>query len=248
MNSISILQYMTFPNNFIFAVIWIAVLIYMFKNARNSFLIKFLLSSHATIGSIIAIIIGTLGIAFIPNFSTSTVFILILFFVLSNLFLVILSRFRDKNGIRLRFIMNHAGLWLALFAGYIGAADTIEVSVRVFRNAPTNEAFNKNGESIFLDYKLMLNNLEIENSADGTPIDYEATIIIDRDTATLRVNHPYARTPIENIYLTDHAADASFCTVNIVRSPWKYPMFIGILMMLFGAVLLFIQGPKRENI
>ncbi len=152
----------------------------------------------------------------------------------------------------MRFVMNHVGLWLLLFSGFIGAADTVNVDVIVYRNAPNNEAFQKDGESCFLDYKLMLHDFKVETSQNGTPIDFEATVIIDRDTATLKVNHPYSRTLIEDIYLTGYdtnsGKDTPYCNIQIVSSPWKYFMFIGILMMLCGAAMLFLQGPKREKL
>lgn len=251
MCSLSILQYMTFPKNIIFAAIWIAILVYMYCKKRESGFTRFMLSSRAVTGSFIAIVLGTLGIAFIPSFSTSVVFILVLLFVLSNLSFVILRGYRDKNGIRLRFLLNHVGLWLALFAGFIGAADTMDVSVRVFRDAPTNEAFHKNGEHTFLDYKLMLHDFKVEYLDNGAPANYEATVIINRDTALLKVNHPYARTAFEDIYLTGYDADSGndtpYCTVQIVRDPWKYPMLTGIVMMMCGSVLLF-KGAKRKKL
>ena len=252
MTHLSILQYMAFPMNILIASIWLAVLIFLYNKHRKRPAVVFMLSPCATIISIIAIIIGAIGIAFIPDFSTSTIFITILLYVLSNLTFVILRGYKDKNGIRVRFVMNHVGLWLLLFSGFIGAADTVNVDVIVYRNAPNNEAFQKDGESCFLDYKLMLHDFKVETSENGTPIDFEATVIIDRDTATLKVNHPYSRTLIEDIYLTGYdtnsGKDTPYCNIQIVSSPWKYFMFIGILMMLCGAAMLFLQGPKREKL
>lgn len=252
METLSIVQYFGFPINILFAAAWIAILLLLYRRKKDCSIVKFMLSSRAAIGSFIAIIIGAIGIAFIPNFSTSAIFILILLFVLSILFLVILRGYRNRLGIRLRFLLNHAGLWLALFAGFIGAADTKDVSATVFRNATTNEAFFKNGERTFLDYKLMLHSFDVVYSTNGTPLNYEAKVIIDRDTALLKVNHPYSHRLFEDIYLNDYdiagGKNAEYCTVQIVRSPWKYPMLAGIIMMLIAAVMLFIQGPKRREL
>lgn len=252
MNTLSIVQYLEFPRNVLFAAVLIAILTFLYKKRKDSKIVRFMLSSRATIGSIIAIIIGAMGVAFIPDFSTSVIFILILLFVLSNLFFVILYGYRNKRGKRLRFLLNHVGLWIALFAGFIGAADTKEVSTTVFRNAPTNEAFYKNGERTFLDYKLMLHSFDVVYSTDGTPTNYEARVIIERDTALLKVNHPYSHTLFENMYLTGYdiagGNNAQYCTVQIVFSPWKFPMLLGIIMMMCGSVMLFIQGPKRTKL
>jgi uncharacterized membrane protein HdeD (DUF308 family) len=38
------------------------------------------------------------------------------------------------------------------------------------------------------------------------------------------------------------------CVLQIVREPWRHTALAGILLMIAGALLLFIQGPagKRE--
>ena len=39
--------------------------------------------------------------------------------------------------------------------------------------------------------------------------------------------------------------ESKYCVLQVVIQPWKYIMVAGILMMLAGAVLLFINGPKK---
>ena len=46
-------------------------------------------------------------------------------------------------------------------------------------------------------------------------------------------------------YDTRNVGNTRYCILQIVRQPWKYVMVTGILMMLAGAVLLFINGPKK---
>ena len=38
-------------------------------------------------------------------------------------------------------MLNHAGLWLALFAGFMGSAEEQTLRIPVFRANPNNEAF-----------------------------------------------------------------------------------------------------------
>ena len=75
MNTLSIVQYLEFPRNVLFAAVLIAILTFLYKKRKDSKIVRFMLSSRATIGSIIAIIIGAMGVAFIPDFSTSIIFI-----------------------------------------------------------------------------------------------------------------------------------------------------------------------------
>ena len=48
-------------------------------------------------------------------------------------------------------------------------------------------------------------------------------------------------------YVFSAGEESNWCVMQIVREPWKYWAFAGIIMMLAGAFLLFIQGPKRRN-
>ncbi len=245
-----ILQFMAFPLNVIFAVAWLSTLLFLYRSKRGSTTVKFLLSMRATTLSIVATIVGAIGIAFIPNFSTTYPFIAILLFVQSHLALVIIRGYRNSLGIRWRFLLNHAGLWLALFAGFWGAADTQDIRVQAFKDAPTREAFYKDGGSTFLDYNVRLLSFDVDYFANGTPSHYEAAVTLGSDTATLRVNHPYALNFFEDVYLigydTSRGSDTQYCIIQIIREPWKAALFAGILMMLAGAMLLFIQGAKRR--
>ena len=78
----------------------------------------------------------------------------------------------------------------------------------------------------------------------------EADVLIDGENVTLSVNHPYARTWSEDIYLTgyDSEDDRVSCVLQVVRHPWKWPMATGIVMLIAGAIMMFVQGPKRQDI
>jgi hypothetical protein len=41
--------------------------------------------------------------------------------------------------------------------------------------------------------------------------------------------------------------EPAYCVVQIVREPLKYVMLAGIIMMLVGGFLLFLEGPKRSD-
>ncbi len=250
MSSPNIMQFMTFPMNVIFATAWLSVLFFLYRYKRNYKFVQFMLSMRATIISIVAIIIGAIGVAFIPNFSASIAFIAILLFVQSHLALVIIRGYRGEAGPRWSFIFNHVGLWLALFAGFWGAPDTRSYSVQAFKDAPTREAFDKRGSTFYLDYSIRLLSFDVDYFANGTPAHYKAVVTLGSDTATLRVNHPYPLNAFEDIYLTDYdtnrGSDTQYCTIQIVREPWKAVLFIGILLMIIGAAMLFIKGAKIE--
>ena len=61
----------------------------------------------------------------------------------------------------------------------------------------------------------------------------------------LRVNHPYQIRFGEDLYLSGYdTVSQEYCILQIVREPWRYVTLAGIIMILAGALLLFIGGPK----
>lgn len=80
---------------------------------------------------------------------------------------------------------------------------------------------------------------------------FAADVRIGEQRTTLEVNHPHSYRLGEDIYLTGYdtrnVGNTRYCILQIVRQPWKYVMVTGILMMLAGAVLLFINGPKKAK-
>ena len=86
---------------------------------------------------------------------------------------------------------------------------------------------------------------------NGSPSEYRALMDIDGREVTLKVNHPYSRRLGEDIYLIGYdvsaGAESRYCVIQIVKDPWKYGVVSGIVMMLLGALLLFINGPRRAQ-
>ena len=190
--------------------------------------------------AVMAIIGIVLGLQRVPA-STSWLVVVGLLFVLNHLAFVILRGWRDRNGIRLRFILTHVGLWLALGAGFFGAPDREQMRVAVDSNA-TNQAYTMAGAVRILPYELRLESLTIE------PTNYEARVAINDEIVSLRVNHPYNYTPSQKIYLasvSDANAGAEYAIIEIVDEPWQWLSMAGIVMLILGGVLLFVRGPRK---
>ena len=95
-----------------------------------------------------------------------------------------------------------------------------------------------------LPYEINLRDVNTEYSEDGVPSHYEALISVNgHKEAKLMVNHPYGVKLGEDLYLASVAEDS--CVLQIVREPWRYFALAGIIMMLAGAFMLFINGPRR---
>lgn len=258
-----------FPLNVVFAVLWLFLLWKLYKEGKTLKITSILLSHRTSIFSIILFICGCLVIGLFPqlsdaeaemrrgftaslgcyNFMTSWIFIAMLFILLSNLALIIIHAFYHRKNARKRFLLNHVGLWLALFAGFFGSSDTQTLRIPLYKDQPAREAYDMNGSSYYLDYEMELLSFQVDYYPNGSPSRFAADVRLANEEALLEVNHPYSYRLGEDVYLTGydmkHGNKTDYCIVQIVRQPWKYLTVTGILMMLAGAVLLFINGPKR---
>lgn len=240
-----------FPLNILVLALWMMLIAMMYRGRANSACARFMLSREATwlaLAMIVAIGIA-LGLQRKPS-STAWPVVLSLLFAQSHLLFVILRGWRNKKGIRWRFCMTHVGLLLALGAGFWGAPDREQLRTPV-HHYPSNEAFTMQGEPRRLPYTMELKDFSIEQSENGTPTHYEAQLMVDGKMVALKVNHPYARTISEKIYLVSFSTSSSgerYAIVEIVSEPWQWLSAMGIIMLIAGAMLLFIQGPRKvEN-
>ena len=166
-------------------------------------------------------------------------FILISIALMANLFVVILSR--RKKGIR--FILNHIGVLVALIGCFFGAPDHT-VSRAIVSGEAVHEAVGENGEIVPLPAAMKLDGFNVELDQRGNVRNYRALIDVDGKKVELRVNHPYRISMSEDVYLTSYDRDnpePQYCIVEVVRQPWKYLIWAGIVMMMAGGILMFAR-------
>ena len=171
-------------------------------------------------------------------------FILISIALMANLFVVILSR--RKKGIR--YILNHIGVLVALIGCFFGAPDHT-VSRAIVSGEAVHEAVGENGEIVPLPAAMKLDGFNVELDQRGNVRNYMALIDVDGKKVELRVNHPYRISISEDVYLTSYDRDnlePQYCIVEVVRQPWKYLIWAGIVMMMAGGILMFARGKDDQ--
>lgn len=252
---------MAFPLNLIVPVLWSGLMFRLWKKKPKSMFVRFMLSPGATFWSIFLFIDAcvVIGLTGERSYTESWPFIIILFFLLTVLFFVILRGFREQTptgahlgAVRWRFLLNHLGLLLALGAGFWGAPDSETLRVRAIEGQVVKEAVIPGLGHVGIDHEIMLEDFILDRYENGVPSMFEAKLTVNGESVDLRVNHPYALSFGETLYLSGYDVSAgeesSWCVMQIVREPWKYWAFAGIMMMLAGAFMLFLQGPKRRNV
>ena len=167
-------------------------------------------SPHAAcllLGLIAAYVVAGGLLPALADFSSSWPFVTLLSALEMHLALVIIHRLRSFHFRRdLAFILVHAGLWLALFSGMAGAADTRKTDI----------------------------------------------FVMDGDTIGVAVNSPYSASIADDIYLVDFDTDmatgeVTYCVLQNVHQPWKYPLLAGIVMLLTGTLALTLRKRKEAE-
>lgn len=241
------LTFFAFPLNLMLALLWLAGLALLWKHRPDSRIVKFLLSPFATILALVLLLACGLWIGFSGDraFVQSIPFVLMLLYVLTVVYMVTLRGWRSRNGqVRWRFLFIHAGFLLAVGAAFWGSPDSSELRVKLVPDQEYVSAYKLDGSITALRYKLRLEDYSIDFNEEGKPVYYEAVVSVgDSDAKVITVNHPLSVSLGEDIYLA--SVSEGGCVLQIVREPWRYFALTGILMLLLGAFMLFIKGPKR---
>lgn len=232
------------PMNFLVGALWLVAIWEGYRRRATLTAVQYLLSTEASLIALAfsAIIAMVLGLQSEPA-TTSWLVVGGALYILTVLSLVILRGWRNESGVRWRFIVTHCGLWLALASMFFGAPDKQILRAQV-GETPTREVVNELGKKSYLDYELSLVNFDMEQSEDGTPKRFRATVAIDGKEVDIEVNSPHTQRYGEDIYLVSYAPEG--CVLQIVREPWRMVTVIGIAMLLLGAFILFLQGFQNK--
>lgn len=236
-----------FPLNLLVAVLLVLCLGWLRNKYSASAVMRFLHSPAATISAIGMLILVCIwiGVSGDRHFVESIVFVAVLLYVQIVLFLITLRGWKRPDGvIRWRFLCLHLGLQLALGAGFWGSPDSDEYRIRLYTGETSREAFQIEGRRTVLSYDITLLDVDTEYADNGAPSHYEAVISIGGcEPVTLMVNHPYSVKFGEDLYLSSVSENS--CVLQIVKEPWRYFALAGIILILAGAFMLFINGPRK---
>jgi hypothetical protein len=233
------------PMNLLLGLLWLLAIWEGYRHRERLAVVRYLLSAEATyVALAVAVVVAVaLGLQSEPA-STSWPVVGGLLFVQSVLTLVLLRGWRNERGVRWRFLATHIGLWLAVTSALFGAPDKEILRLQVGVE-PTREAVNERGQKRFLDYELRLERFDIERSESGSPEQFVASVAVDDKVVDIEVNSPYSQRFGEDIYLVNYASEG--CVLQIVREPWRGVTAVGVVVMLLGAVVLFLQGFGGER-
>ncbi|MDO4496922.1 MAG: cytochrome c biogenesis protein ResB, partial [Bacteroidales bacterium] len=151
-----------------------------------------------------------------------------------------------------RFVLNHIGLLFVLIFGTLSLWQREQLEMSVMTGTAENRAIEPNTRKVTqMPFVIELNQLIVE---EKPRMRYASEITItdtkgERQSATVEVNHPY-KTHDWNIYQYSYDEGESDGTPPIsvfllVYDCWLPGVFIGIYMMLCGALLMLWKRISR---
>lgn len=241
-------SFFAFPLNVILLLLWGITVTGLWRKCRKSLFVEYMLTPSATfwaIGLLLAFSLaaGLTGMRWLiqtwPFFFVMSYFMTVLTFVILRGFRAATPTGARLGELRWRFVFLHVGLLITVIAGYIGAPDNDEMTLKLNMDRESHEGAG-----------IELVDFQLDTYENGTPSEFRAVTLIDGKEVVLKVNHPYTRRFGEDIYLTGYdkaaGADSRYCVIQIVRDPWKYGVTAGIVIMMIGALMLFVGGPRRN--
>lgn len=241
------LDFFAFPVSLTLFLLWCALCLLIWSR-RQSWLRGLFLSSEATVFSISVCVLACLvtGFSSTRSYIHSWWFAADIFLLLTTLFFVLMRGWRDARGhIRWGFVLNHKGLLILVFSLFFGAPDTQVLRLPLREGEAAKIAWSEDGKVHSLPFEVQLQHFSVDYYDNGMPQAYSAEVLIDGVPKTVEVNSPVSVGLVSDLYLVSSAQD--HCVIEVVSEPWKYLSLLGIVMMVAGAVVMFIKGPTPAN-
>ena len=161
-----------------------------------------------------------------------------------------LLRFKLKE---IPFLLNHAGVFLAITLATLGNPDKKELTMTCYQDEVEWKASDEMGASEELDIAIELHKFIMDKYPDGTPKRFASDITVytkggKEVSGTVDVNKPMKVNGwkiYQYGYDVKMGAESAFSEFLLVRDRWIAGIYTGIFMMLAGALcLMLFMAPK----
>ena len=251
------------PVNGIVLTGFLAMILLMYLLRKQVYAFSFLSTHRAAIPAIaiavaLTMVMGltrqTVNGRWVNNMLTFWPFVLVYVYLAVILGLAVLKRlthFKWKRDIP--FLLNHLGLFLALTCATLGNADMQRLKMITAVGEPEWRVMDDKQQLKELDVAIELQKFIMEEYDDGTPKRFASEVNILTKSGknlhtTIDVNKP-AEIDGWKIYQygydTAAGVNSQISIFELVRDPWLPLVYVGIGMMLAGALCLFILSQRR---
>jgi hypothetical protein len=152
------------------------------------------------------------------------------------------------------FLLNHLGLFLAMTTATLGNADMQRLKMITAIGEPEWRALDEQGRVKEMPLTIELKKFIMETYDDGSPKRFASEIQIQTKAGTNLLTTVDVNKPAEvdgwKIYQygydTSMGAQSNTSILELVSDPWLRLVYLGIYLMLFGGVLMFVFGVRRK--
>ena len=262
------------PVNAIVLAVFQLLIVAMYLMRHRVFAFRFVGTFHAAIPAlayalVLTVIMGltrqTVNGQWLNNMLTFWPFVLIYVYMAVILGLVILRQIRTAfakrsaiNGQRPTgqwSVILHLGLFIAMTTATLGNADVQRLKMIVAKGEPEWRALDQQEVVKELPLAIELKQFIMEQYDDGSPKRFASEIQILTQSGknvhtTVDVNKP-AEVDGWKIYQygydTQMGAMSTTSILELVSDPWLPAVYVGIYLMIFGAVVMFVLGGRRKR-
>ena len=253
------------PANGIVMTGFLTLIAAMFLLRKKVYVFQFIGTYQAAIPAMVyavalTIIMGLtrqqVGGTWLNNMLSFWPFVLVYVYIAVILGIIILRRLMNLRSWKrdVSFLLNHLGLFIALTTATLGNADMQRVKMITTIGEPEWRALTQEGAVKEMPIAIELKRFIMETYDDGSPKRFASEIQILTKTGknietTVDVNKPYEVDGwkiYQYGYDTQMGAQSQISILELVSDPWLPLVYVGIYMMLAGAVVLLLQGNNKK--
>lgn len=258
----------SWPVNLIVLVLLLAAIGIMFLLRRKVYAFEWLMHAGAAVPCLVYAAALTILMGLLPQVRTGGVpwlsqMLRFWPFVLIWTWMMLISALAALNHIfrwkmkEIPFILNHLGVVVAIVAATLGNADIQSLQMTVFTDEPEWRAVDDAGTLHEPGLAIELHKFTLEEYEDGTPKRFASDITVYTEDGktipgTVEVNKPL-KVNGWKIYQYGYdvrmGPESTYSVFQLVRDPWIFWVYLGIFMMIAGALcLMFFMAPKPVRV
>lgn len=252
------------PMNLILLFLLLAVVGGMFALRRRVYAFEWMMHSGAAVPCLVYAAFLTILMGLLPQMRTGGVpwlsqMLSFWPFVLIWTWMMLISALAALNHLlrwkirEIPFLLNHLGVVVAIVAATLGNADMQSLQLTAFTGEAEWRAVDETGRMVEPGIAIELKQFTMEEYPDHTPKRFASDVTVyTKDgkniSGTVEVNKPLKVNGwkiYQYGYDVMRGPESAYSVFQMVRDPWILWVYIGIFMMLAGAIcLMFFMAPK----
>ena len=252
------------PVNLILLILLLGVIGVMYALRRKVYAFEWMMHSGAAVPCLVyaaalTILMGLLpqvrmgGVPWLSQMLSFWPFVLIWTWMMVISALAALNHLLRWKVREIPFILNHLGVVVAVVAATLGNADMQTLQLTAFTGEAEWRAVDETGRMVEPGIAIELRQFTMEEYPDHSPKRFASDVTVyTKDgknvSGTVEVNKPLKVNGwkiYQYGYDVTRGSDSSYSVFQLVRDPWILWVYIGIFMMLAGALcLMFFMAPK----